>query len=88
LGLERISFSVSGQNPVELVGFRSSREIFRIRDGSTERITSGSSAAMRFRMAPTRLAPTGEITTFQVVETAETVNKPTRQYAPRVLLSL
>jgi hypothetical protein len=78
-GAETLSFSVSGRDPVELVGFKGGTRIFRVTDATPNRIQVGANAAMRFR-SPPPAPPTGEIASFQVVEAARTVSKPTRRY--------
>jgi hypothetical protein len=85
-GAETLSFSVSGRNPVELVGFKGNTRIFRRLDSAPNRIQVGTNAAMRFRF-PQSAPPTGEIAFFQVVERARSVAKPTRRYAGPITLT-
>jgi hypothetical protein len=78
-GPQQLSFSVSGRNPVELTGFKGATRIFRLTDATPNRIQTGANAALRFR-SPPPAPPTGEIASFQVVEKARTISKPTRLY--------
>jgi hypothetical protein len=84
-GPQQLSFSVSGRNPVELVGFKGSTRIFRVTDATPNRIQTGANAAMRFRLA--QAVPTGEIASLQVVEKARTIAKPTRRYTQPITLT-